>query len=98
VYELDEAVDREWIRSLMAAGVDGIGEGEAVAGGAARTLGREQVLAAGRARLARRRLSAVVVLAVVTVLAAAGYLIGSAHAGSLGGRSEVTASTTSSAS
>ncbi len=88
MYELDEGLDQEWIRSLLATGVDGIG------GVAVGTVSRDQVLAAGRARLARRRLSAAMALTVAALVAVAGYMISSAGVGESGGRSAVTASTT----
>jgi hypothetical protein len=99
MYELDEEFGHEWIRSLLAAGVEGIGGGDGGGGGDRVSVGavsRDDVLAVGRARLARRRLSAAMVLAVVAVLAVAGYVIGSAGVGTgtPGGRGVVTASTT----
>ena len=94
MYELDDALDHEWIRSLLATGLDAIAEGDGIALGAAAALSRDQMLAAGRARLARRRLSAAMVLAVMAVLAVTGYLIGNARAGAPGGHGAVTASVT----
>jgi len=83
MYEADGELDRDWIRSLLAAAVDG-----AVFG----AVGREQALAAGRARLARRRRqSAGVALAVAAVVAATGYAI--SGPGAHGGNGTVTAST-----
>jgi len=82
MYEVDGELDRDWIRSLLAAGVDGAEFG---------AVSREQVLAAGRARLARHRLSAGVALAVAAVVAITGYLI--SGAGAHGGQAAVTAST-----
>lgn len=95
--ELDGELDHDWIRSLLAAGVDGIGEDDGGRGGGGILVGavsREQALAAGRARLARRRLSAGVVVTVAAVLAVAGYVIGSTGEGAPGGSGAVTASTT----
>jgi len=86
MYEADGELDRDWIRSLLAAGADGA---------VFRAVGREQVLAAGRARLARRRLSAGAVLVVAAVVATTGYVIG--DTGAHDGRGTVTASTTPSA-
>lgn len=82
MYEANGELDRDWIRSLLAAGADGAVFGE---------VSQEQALAAGRARLARRRLTAGVALAVAAVVAATGYMI--SGAGGHGGQSAVTAST-----
>ncbi len=82
MYEADGELDRDWIRSLLAAGADG-----AVFGSAS----REQVIAVGRARLVRRRLAAGAALAVAAVVAATGYVV--SDAGAYDGRGAVTAST-----
>jgi hypothetical protein len=82
-HDLELAVDHDWIRSLLAAGA-----GRAVIS----SVSREQVLAAGRARLARHRLSAgAAALAVAAVVAATGYAI--SGAGVHDGHGTVTAST-----
>ncbi len=94
MYGLDEELDQEWIRSLLATGVDGIGGIGGGDGLPVGTVSREQALAAGRARLARRRLSAATALTAAVVVAVAGYVISTAGVGGPGGRSAVTASAT----
>jgi len=84
MYETDGELDRDWIRSLLAAGADGA---------VFHAVSREQALAAGRARLARRRLSAGIALAVAAVVAATGFAISDASTGAHDGHGAVTAST-----
>lgn len=92
MYDLNEELDRDWIRSLLATEVDWIGAADGVP---LSTVSREQALAAGRARLVRRRLSVGMALAVAAVLAAAGYVVSGAGAGAHHGPGTVVASTAS---
>jgi hypothetical protein len=84
----------------LAAGVDGIGRGDGSDGGNGSDgtvfgmVSRQQALAAGRARLARRRLLAGTALTLAAIVAATGYLLSGTGPGADDGHAAVTASTT----
>lgn len=96
MHDLNEELDGGWIRSLMSTEMDRIGAADGAGGLRLGAVSREQALAAGRARLVRRRVSVGTALAVAVVLAVAGYVVSGASAGAHDGPGAVVASTASS--